>query len=859
MTAVAVVVSYVATAKLGMGLVGAHPSVTAVWPPAGIALAAVFLCGNRMLPAVALGAFLANITTPAPLPAVIGITVGNTLEAFIGAALLRRVRFRSSLERLRDVVALVGLAGAVSTAVGATVGILSLLLSGALTGAEVGTAWRVWWLGDLGGVVIVGGALLAAISAPWTGTRRLKSIAGLLLIAAAFAGLSVLVLRASGALSYLVFPGLLLLALVYRARGAALGGLIVAAVAVWLTARGHGPFRGAMPTVALARAQTFATVSTVAAFLVAAARSERDSVTVAEGHFRTLFETAPYGRVVIDESGTVLLVNAEAERLFGAARDQLIGTPVRRLVRPRSDADQTWYRESVADAPASTDLDLHGHRSDGSEFPVEVSLTVMETDTPGGRIISLALRDVTARRLAAEALAYQATHDALTGLPNRTLFLDRLEHALARARRGDGKLAVVFLDLDDFKLVNDSRGHDSGDLLLAGLTPRLSGALRPGDTIGRFGGDEFVVLCEDLGSEQDATAIAQRIVDACAQPMVIGGYEHVVTVSAGVVVVGDPHAATASNVLRDADAAMYRAKAGGSGRVEVFDERIRARLLERIEIESSLRRALGRGELRLVYQPVISLAHNEVVGAEALLRWLHPQRGMLAPAEFLEVAESSGLIIPIGLWVIEEACRQATAWRDARPGRQPIRVSVNLSPRQVANSDTAASVAKVLRGTGLDPGLLDLEITEGTLLAEEWASAHVLRRLKDVGVRLILDDFGTGFSSPSYLRRFTIDALKIDRSFVDGLGRDAENVAIVNAMLSMADALDVGVSAEGVETREQLARLRACGCGFAQGYLFARPASAEWMSGLLAERINLIPGAIQAPGVANPAFSRVSA
>ena len=436
------------------------------------------------------------------------------------------------------------------------------------------------------------------------------------------------------------------------------------------------------------------------------------------------------------------------------------------------------------------------------------------------------------RMLPTVALAHQARHDPLTGLPNRTLFLDRLEHALARARRSGAQLAVLFMDLDDFKLVNDIRGHESGDQLLVALTPRLTGALRPGDTVARFGGDEFVVLCEDLAHADDAVAIAERITDACRPPIVLGEDEHPVTLSVGVVIVDSGHA-TPTEVLSEADAAMYRAKSGGKGRTELFDDGMRARLADRIAVEAALRRALGRDELRVHYQPILSIERERVVGVEALLRWEHPVQGLLEPEAFMQVAESSGLIVPIGEWVLEQACRQAALWRDAAPSRDPVRMSVNLSARQVARSDVAGSVERILAATGLEPGLLELEITEGALLADSGHSTAALRGLKALGVRLALDDFGTGYSSLSQLRRFTIDALKIDRSFVDGADRDSDDSAIVKAVLSMAGALGVDVTAEGVETSAQLSLLRDHGCPFAQGYLFAAPAPADDLSDLL--------------------------
>jgi Amt family ammonium transporter len=550
----------------------------------------------------------------------------------------------------------------------------------------------------------------------------------------------------------------------------------------------------------------------------------------AEERFRALFQDAPYALVVVDTDGRITLANSQSERMFGYAREELIGRPVEALVPSPPAAQTPWYRRQ---AVAPIQLELRARRVDGHEFPIEVSLTPLPTEQ--GTLISAAIRDVTEVNEAAAALAHRASHDALTGLPNRTLFVDRLEQALHRARRSARTLAVVFVDLDDFKVVNDTHGHAAGDLLLVGLTPRLRAAVRPGDTIARFGGDEFVVLCEELSGESDAIQIAQRVADAASRPLTIGGHEIGVSVSAGLVLVEPPERASAGDVLRDADAAMYRSKRAGKGQVVVFDDGMRERLVERVALQSALRRARDRDELRLVYQPVFALDRRRMVAVEALLRWQHPQHGLLEPADFLPVAESSGLIGQIGEWAIEEACRQAAEWHDSMSDREPIHVSVNLSPRQVARSDIAATVARILRSTGLEPGLLTIEVAESTLLQDEEAASRVLRDLKAIGVSLVLDDFGAGYHSIRNLKRLTIDGLKLDRSFVGGLGEDTEDGAIISAVLSMARALEVGVTAEGVETPEQLSWLRSHGCEFAQGFLLARPAWADevgaWLEG----------------------------
>jgi diguanylate cyclase (GGDEF)-like protein/PAS domain S-box-containing protein len=564
------------------------------------------------------------------------------------------------------------------------------------------------------------------------------------------------------------------------------------------------------------------------------------AIKLAEDRFRALFEHAPYSIVVVDEQGRVALGNLQARQMFGYTRGEIVGMAVEDLIASPAGSGRPWYErptEPVADVEwmGAAEFELRARRRDGEEFPVEVSLTPLETEE--GQLVSAAIRDVTELRATAAALSFQARHDALTGLPNRMMFLERLEQALARADRSGRPLAVVFLDLDDFKLVNDTSGHEAGDELLRQLTPRLNTAVRLGDTIARLGGDEFVVLCEDMSDEADAIEIAQRVADAAVEPFEIGGSEHAISISAGVVIVAHPSGSSAHSVLRDADAAMYAAKAGGKGRVSVFDESMRERLLERVAVESSLRGAVQRGELELAYQPVVSLMQSRrVVGVEALLRWRHPIRGLLPPAEFVPIAERSGLIAEIGEWVIEEACRQAASWRELAGPLRAVPVSVNISPVQLTRGDLAAAVARTLRQTGLPAELLELEVTESTLLEDVEASQPQLRRLKALGVRLVVDDFGTGYSSLSALRNLMIDGLKLDRSFVVALAAgDEDEGSMMDAVLSMAEALDAEVTAEGVETWAQANRLRMHGCDYVQGYLFARPGPASEVTELLAD------------------------
>ena len=428
-----------------------------------------------------------------------------------------------------------------------------------------------------------------------------------------------------------------------------------------------------------------------------------------------------------------------------------------------------------------------------------------------------------------DKLAHQAHHDPLTALPNRTLFGELLEHALRRAQRSASALAVLFLDLDRFKVVNDSLGHDAGDELLAALARRLSAVLRPGDIVARFGGDEFTVLCEDLvpaSADQQAIGVAERLLDALHEPFMVASEEQFVSASIGIAI-GLTGLERPEALVRDADAAMYRAKERGKGRVEIFDEDMRERARERHEIENALHRAVARSEFRVFFQPVISLSDGVCIGVEALVRWQHPERGLLGPSDFLAQAEETGLVVAIGGIVLEEACRRGFEWRRSVPDPTRFRVSVNLSGRQLVHADAADLVASVLDHTGFHANALCIEITETVLMEDVDAGIRAVKALKALGVQASIDDFGTGYSALGYLRQFPVDEVKIDRSFVERLGSDPEDAAIVSAVVSLGHALGVAVTGEGVETVAQLDSLRSLGVDAAQGFLFAPPQPAD--------------------------------
>jgi diguanylate cyclase (GGDEF)-like protein/excisionase family DNA binding protein len=430
-----------------------------------------------------------------------------------------------------------------------------------------------------------------------------------------------------------------------------------------------------------------------------------------------------------------------------------------------------------------------------------------------------------------EEARHRALHDPLTGLPNRTLFVDRVHHALALAGRDGGTAAVLALGIDRFKTLNDRLGHDRGDELLGELAERLAALLPAGDTLARVGGDEFAVLCEGLPGERGAIEVAQRLLDALVAPVVLGDHPVFVTASIGIAVSdGQGHGAEA--LVRDADVAMSRAKDHGGTRYELFDAALRRRMVERLALEDDLRGALARDELELYYQPLVDLEERRIVGVEGLVRWRHPRKGVVLPGEFVAVAEESGLIVPLGRWVLLEACRQLARWT-ADPAIDLPCLTVNLSGRQLAEASLPDELAAILRQTGVPPERLGLELTESVLMQETSSPTAVLQDLKDLGVRLMLDDFGTGHSSLNHVKRFPIEAIKVDREFIAGVVEDEGDRHILRAIVSMASAMDVAVIAEGVETSEQARWLRHLGIKLVQGYAFGRPAPAATVEAML--------------------------
>jgi diguanylate cyclase (GGDEF)-like protein/PAS domain S-box-containing protein len=569
---------------------------------------------------------------------------------------------------------------------------------------------------------------------------------------------------------------------------------------------------------------------------------EASNIRSSEQRFRGLVQNTSDLILICAAPGTITYQSPTAEIAWGYPVTELLGEGIMALTDPD---DQPALRElwdqlqqvspGTMDAATRT-IELRLRDGTGTWRHAALIATNLLHD-PAVQGIVVTVRDITERKTFEQQLTQQAFFDALTGLPNRVLFLDRLKQALVRAGRRKDAVGLLFIDIDNFKLINDSLGHGTGDKLLTEAAARLRSCVRAQDTVARLSGDEFVIVLELLAGSDDAVPVAKAIAHQFSRPFELEGREVVITASIGVAL-SEAGQDDADSLLRNADLAMYRAKSDGRARYVVFDPSMHTDTLARLELENDLRRALDHGELRVHYQPIVRMETGKVSEVEALVRWQHPTRGLVSPGEFIPLAEETGLIIPLGQWVLEEACRQVAAWHKQFPSEPPLTLSVNLSPRQFQKPNLVADVVQALHQTGLPACCLKLEITEGVIMRDVEVTIGTLWELKNLGLQLAIDDFGTGYSSLSYLKRLPLDVLKIDRSFVSGIGQSAEDAAIVHAIMALARSLNLTVTGEGIETAEQAALLGEWGCDRGQGYLFSRPLDDQAAGALLQAAAN---------------------
>lgn len=545
---------------------------------------------------------------------------------------------------------------------------------------------------------------------------------------------------------------------------------------------------------------------------------------------QAIIASAPDGILLVDDSNHILLANSAMEKICGYTRTELVGQPVEIFLPPqareRHRTNVQRYAANPQQRPMGMVENLSLQHKSGRMVPVDIALGQVVRD--GGQATVVFVRDVTGIKELQRQMQFHATRDTLTGLANRWMFNQHLAQAFRQMGRQPGKLALLLLDLDDFKSANDRHGHAVGDLVLVEAARRIAASVRTGDVIARLGGDEFVVLLREIGTS-DAVVVAEKIVEALAQPCMVEGHGITLGGSIGIAYCPDD-AQDADTLMRYADMAMYRAKSLGRGQCAVYSASMAQQIAHRARVRDRLKLALDAGELQLCYQPQIRLPEQTVTGVEALLRWTDAELGEQHPADFIPIAESADLIVPIGEWVIEMACRQAVAWRDAG---MPLRVGVNLSARQFRNEALADQIRTTLERHGLDPALIELEITESEAMADPKRTGQLLKRLRALGVAIALDDFGTGHSSLAYLRELPVTRLKIDKAFIRPIGEPGSETVLVKAILALASTLGLEVVAEGVETPAQLDFLRDNGCNAYQGWLFAKAVPAERVTALV--------------------------
>ena len=832
--------AYYLTARLGLMGPYKESIVTLLWLPTGIAVGAIIRWGYISLPAIFLAVTLVELSLGLPLSTSLGMACGNTLAPFITAHLLNNANFNHDLAKQRDILLMIAFA-LLGMLISSTGGSLSLYLSDLITSEKIFKIWFIWWMGDSIGVLLALPLVLNISKKRFIANvpQSFRLLAWLLFFAMCEFAIINLVSDLNKQFlltAFLILPVLIWASMAFGVVGGSIVVISLCALAVWFTAQGYGTFYSVDVGEGMFSLWTFMVTLVVTMLLISTLQSGRNAAERIsrenEKKLRSVVDGALDAILTIDDTGRLVEFNPAAEHMFGYQKDQVLGQVISEIIIPPRlrKAHEEGHQKYVLTRQKhifNQRIELIAMRSDGSEFPVELTLTALNED--GLSLVTGFIRDISEQKKARQEIENFAYYDVLTGLPNRRLLVDRFQHAILLSQRANTYCALMFIDLDNFKTLNDSKGHEIGDQLLMEVAKRIQLTLRAGDTVARLSGDEFIVILESLSSNvsqayQQASEVAQKLLEKLNTGYHLGLFEFNTSASLGVTLFKDDQFNSFDIHLRHADAAMYQAKSAGRNTYRFYDESMQEGLDKRFALESALSSAIKNNELHLNFQSIVDVDQN-VIGAEVLLRWRHHQLGDIHPAEFIPIAENNNEIIKIGYWVLRQACEQLKAWEThSLLGR--IRLSVNISAKQFLYINFVKELREIITATDIDPDLLKLELTETAVIDNIDDVISKMKVLKKMGIRVSLDDFGIGHSSLIYLKKLPVTQIKIDQSFVHDVLTDTNDAAIIKMVLAVGKTIHCDIVAEGVEQLEQFELLKKFGCHYFQGFYFSKPLSA---------------------------------
>lgn len=832
--------AYLVTAKLGLLVPYKESIATLMWLPSGIAAGAILRWGGISLPAIFLAATITEYGIGLSLPASLAIAITNTLAPYLTAFLLKKSRFNRTLVRQKDIALLIG-AALFGMLVSASGGALILYGSEMVPLADLDRVWFIWWVGDTVGVLL---AMPLTLNIRKQKFRlQLSQYYQLICWLVFFVACEMVIANLATSLNkqfmlslFLIMPVLIWASMHFGIIGGSLVVIILSSIAVWSTSHGYGTFYSMDADEGVFSLWAFIVTLVVIMLLISVLQSERNIAERAlrnnERKLRSVIDGALDAIVSIDATGAIVEFNPAAERIFRYQREAVIGRSLAEVIIPpaarnaHNEKHQAFVKTGVKHIFGKR-VELNAMRSDGSEFPVELTLTTMkENDTT---LVTGFIRDISQQKQAQQEIENIAYFDVLTGLPNRRLLIDRFQRAVVNAKRDKNYCALIFVDLDHFKSLNDSQGHDVGDQLLVEVAKRIQHSLRAGDTVARLSGDEFILIIESLSVHQniafEQTAdIMQKLLGELNKSYQLGLFEFNTTASIGITLFNDDQLSFEDH-LRHADTAMYQSKTAGRNTYHFYDQQTQQNLEKDQALDMALQSALRNGQFSLNYQNIVD-QQQKVVAAEVLLRWTHPVLGEVSPNQFIPIAEKNNLIIRIGHWVLLQACQQLKSW-EGKPGLEEIRLSVNISAKQFLYVNFIEELKTILNTTGIDPDRLKLELTETAVIDNIEDVTQKFIVLRTLGVRISLDDFGMGHSSLVYLKKLPVTQIKIDQSFVHDVLTDSNDAAIIQMILAIGRTIQCNIVAEGVENVAQFDMLRHFGCQYFQGFYFSRPVTID--------------------------------